>query len=93
MLPDGMAGRLRLVKANSYRRPIYRYEGSDKNSHMLVVRLLLLALFLCIAHKKYLLLTDQLFGHCRKGFTHTGWPRMHAFVADQQAHAGSDDAA
>lgn len=27
------------------------------------------------------------------GFTHTGWPRMHAFLADQQAYAGSDNGA
>jgi len=26
-------------------------------------------------------------------FTHTGWPRMHVFLADQQAHAGSDNKA
>lgn len=26
-------------------------------------------------------------------FTHTGWPHMHVFLADQQAYAGSDNKA
>lgn len=47
-----------LAKADSYRRPNHADEGSDENSHALVMRLLLLALSSVYSSQKNAALTD-----------------------------------
>ena len=50
--------RCRLAEADSYRRSVNSYEGSEENSHVLVVWLLLLALAPVYSSQKNAALTD-----------------------------------